>query len=253
MRVRKESGGVSFAEQNAARHPKCQHVLAAGKRRGQSCGRKSLPHDSNHCARHDPTGRLTLARAVIEAIRDGRCPRISGPGDPPVIVGHVRYVGAYIAIRVTKVNTDRDGWWLRYVVVDNRPDFRNLRRTPADEIDYEAVREAYAPENFRWDQLPVVKDKHRGDPAERSAYTGSAINLVAEAGEAPAASFMDDVLSGKYKQRKRDREAALRKAQDAARELREAIDEPGTTGRERKHLKEIEHHLEQLKRLSQAA
>lgn len=227
-------------------YPKCMHVLKNGPRAGQFCRQLAMPHDPTRCARHDPTGRLTLSRSKQEEIRRGGAPRIGGEGEPPVRPGHIRYIGRYLCIRVTKVRTDKDGWWVSYVVHDWRPEFRNLRRTPADHIDYDAVREAYAPEVFQWDKLPVIETRDRRDPSEDSAYAESSIGLVTDAGEGVSAQVLEDIVSGRLDERLRKKRAAIEKAIEAQRELVAAFSKSESTSRERKHVKEISHHVDQL-------
>jgi hypothetical protein len=232
------------------RYPKCQHVIQAGPRKGLICGRPSLPHDEDHCSLHDPTGRLILKPEIADAIRRGVMPKIVGTGEPPVVVGHIRYLSPYLAFRVSRIKTSQDGWELSYVLNDRRPEFRNLRRTPSDSPDFDAIREAYSPENFKWDELPVVEEKRQGDPAEQSAYTGGTIGLVAETGEAPPKEFVDSIASGDHgarvDQRRQRSERLLRSARDLQAELHELMGEEDLTGMEKKIYKELRYRLDQL-------
>lgn len=127
--------------------------------------------------------KFTLTRDQRSAIFNGGCPHIGGEGECPAQPGHVHRLSKRLSIRVTKVHTDRDGWWLRYVVQDTRHTVMSLKRTPSGDIDYDAVREAYSDENFEWDRLPLVEEKGNVDPAKASAYTGSAFGVVDDAGE----------------------------------------------------------------------
>ena len=197
---------------------------------------------------------MRLTRKQRAAFFAGDCPSISGEGECPVAPGDVIRLSSKVTFTVVRVKRKVKGKWrLSYVVHDKRDPVRNLRRTPADTPDYDAIREAYAPENFKWDELPVVRERRNVDPAEDSAYTGRGIGLVEDAGEAPPPEFIASILDGTYAERQRKRKKALEKARQAARELRELIDAPGGTGRERKHLKEIEHHIRQLESFVKAA
>lgn len=128
-------------------------------------------------------GKLKLSREQRARLFAGDCPRIGGEGDCPVTVGYVYRLSPRLELEVTKVCTQKDLWWLRYIVHDRRHRVRNLRRTPTDTPDFEAIRDAFSDENFRWDELPVVREKGTTDPAEDSAYTTSRLNTVTDAGE----------------------------------------------------------------------
>lgn len=127
--------------------------------------------------------KLTLTKDQRAKLFAGGCPRITGDGTCPVEPGYVYTISRGFTLQVTRVVKRDGGWHLRYTVRDTRHKYRNVRRTPADNIDYDAVREAYCPENFRYDSAPIVRESGNHDSAEESAYTSSQINLVAECGE----------------------------------------------------------------------
>lgn len=134
--------------------------------------------------------KLKLTKQQRADLFAGKTPHIRGNGECPIGPGYVYVISKDFHLCITKVEKDRGDWWLKYRVEDHRHKARNLLSTPAGGIDYDKVREAHAPENFRWDQLPEVDGPDDGTGLG-SSYTTSAIGLVPEAGEAPDPEFVD--------------------------------------------------------------
>lgn len=226
-------------------------MLRSGPRKGELCNRACMPHNHERCSQHDPTGRLVLTAAWADSIRRGGAPHIRGTGDPPIVIGHIRYLGPNLHIRVTRVHTDKDGWWIKYVINDMRHKYMNLRRTPADDVDLDAVREAFAPENFEWDQLPVVGGK--GEEAVRidSAYTSRKTGLVDNAGEGVSIKHLEAYSKNAGKQHRLNLEQRRERLTRRIKEVTKAAERKGVLTDDR--LTRLEEELADLERETRAA
>lgn len=133
---------------------------------------------------------LKLSRHHRSELIKGNMPDIGGFGDCPVERGHEVLIVAGLTLTVTTINRHPKGWVIGYRVRDSRFVFRNLQRTPANGVNYSEVREAFAPENFRWDEPTRIHDDEGDDDGMGSAYTPGQIGLIDDAGEAPDAEWM---------------------------------------------------------------
>ncbi len=189
--------------------------------------------------------KLTLTKEQRAAFFAGDCPHIKGDGDCPIVAGYEHRLSGNLYFRVSKVNTDRNGWWLRYVIHDSRHVVRNLRRTPRPE-DIEQVRESFDEYGYP----PEATASEIDDAGQESAYTSRGTGLVADAGEA-----VDAATTKRYADKAKESSAELRKQRMAeAKETVGSIAELKLSRDAKRRLRRVQHDLDAIEaEVSEAA
>lgn len=178
--------------------------------------------------------KLTLTKEQRRRFFDGECPHISGTDECPVGVGYEYRLSRNLSFRVSKVHTDRDGWWLRYVVIDTRHTVRNLRRTP-QATDFDDLRESFDEYGYP----PEATAEAIDDASQESSYTSRGTGLVANAGESPSAEALN-----KYAEKASDASANLRRQRMAeAQKGVEGIASLDLTREAKRRLRRVQHDL----------
>lgn len=178
--------------------------------------------------------KLTLTKEQRAAFFAGGCPHIKGEGDCPVDVGYEYRLSGSLYFRVSNVNTDRNGWWLRYVIHDSRHVVRNLRRTPRPE-DFDDVRESFDEYGYP----PEATEAEIDDAGQESSYTSRGTGLVADAGEA-----VDAATTKRYAAKALEASARLRQQRLAeAKQTIGSIKEMQLSRESKRRMRRIEHDL----------
>lgn len=178
--------------------------------------------------------KLTLTKEQRAAFFAGECPHISGAGDCPVEVGYVYRLSGNLHFRVSKIHTDRKGWWLRYVLHDSRHTVRNLRRTPRPS-DFDAVRETFDDYGYP----PEATEEAIEDASQESSYTSRGTGLVDDAGEA-----IDAATTKRYADKAAEAGAELRRQRmEEAKQTIGSIKEMKLSREAKRRMRRIEHDL----------
>lgn len=178
--------------------------------------------------------KLTLTKEQRAAFFAGDCPHIGGKGECPVEVGYIYRLSASLHFRVSKINTDRDGWWINYVVQDRRHTVRNLRRTPSP-TDFDSVRESFDEYGYP----PEATEDAIEDAGQESSYTSRGVGLVDDAGEA-----IDAATTKRYADKAAESSARLRQQRmEEAKQTIGSIKEMQLSREAKRRMRRIEHDL----------